>query len=220
MNTRFQLQANYTLAWANGYGSGGSSFRNYPKLATAPFASWEWGPSPNDERHHITVAGVVDLPKGFEIAPILQYGSARPFDLTNSSNTLNTGGGTAIGVVVPTNDQKNYFAFASDDTGAQNCFYGIGTAQSCTIVKYDPLRGDPFFQLDARLAKSFKFGEWGNLQIIAEAFNLTNRANYGNNFGHSIGSEVTFNHPVGFIAPSSTIIPRSTWGELGFRFTF
>jgi hypothetical protein len=220
MATRFQLQANYTLAWANGYGSGGSSFRNYPKLATAPFASWEWGPSPNDERHHITVAGVVDLPKGFEIAPILQYGSARPFDLTNSSNTLNTGGGTGVGVVVPTNDQKNYFAFAGDDTGAQNCFYGIGTAQSCTIVKYDPLRGNPFFQLDARLAKSIRFGDWGNLQIIAEAFNLTNRANYGNNFGHTIGSETTFNHPVGFIAPSSTIIPRSTWGELGFRFSF
>ena len=125
MATRFQLQANYTLGWAYGYGSGGGSFRNYPKLATAPFASWEWGPSPNDERHHITVAGVVDLPKGFEIAPILQYGSARAFDLTNASNTLNTGGGTAIGVVVPASDPTDWFAFAGDDTGAQNCFYGI-----------------------------------------------------------------------------------------------
>ena len=86
---------------------GGGSFRNYPKLSRAPFASWEWGPSPNDERHHITVAGVVDLPKGFQISPIIQYGSARPFDLTNSSNTLNTGGGTAVGVVVPTSDPKN-----------------------------------------------------------------------------------------------------------------
>jgi hypothetical protein len=72
MSKRFQMQANYTLSWAYGYGTGGGSFRNYPKLATAPFASWEWGPSPNDERHHVTVAGVVDLPKGFEIAPIMQ----------------------------------------------------------------------------------------------------------------------------------------------------
>ena len=221
MTQRFQLQANYTLAWAYGYGSGGGSFRNYPKLATAPFASWEWGPSPNDERHHITVAGVVDLPKGFEIAPILQYGSARPFDLTNSSNTLNTGGGTAIGIVVPTSDPKNYFAFAGDNAGAQNCFYGLGgSAGGCTISKYDPLRGDPFFQLDTRLAKDIKFHERADLQLIAEAFNLTNRANYGNNFGASIGSATTFNHPVGFIGPSSTIIPRATWGELGFRFTF
>ncbi len=219
--SRLQLTANYTLAWAYGYGTGGSSFRNYPRLTTAPFASWEWGPSPNDERHHITVAGVVNLPKGFEIAPILQYGSARPFGLTNSSNTLNTGGGTAVSVVVPTADPKNYFAFAGNNTGAQNCFYGVNnTSASCTIVKYDPLRGDPFFQLDTRLGKTFKFGDKANVQVIAEAFDLTNRANYGNNFGNSIGSKSTFNHPVGFISPSSVIIPRATWGELGARFTF
>lgn len=221
MSARFQLQANYTLAWAYGYGTGGGSFRNYPKLATAPFASWEWGPSPNDERHHVTLAGVVDLPKGFEIAPIMQYGSARPFDLTNASNTLNTGGGTAVGVVVPTSDPNNYFAFASSNTDAQNCFYGInGASASCTIAKYDPLRGDPFFQLDTRLAKSFKFRERASVQLIAEAFNLTNRANYGNNFGHSIASTTTFDHPVGFISPSSVIIPRAVWGEMGARFTF
>jgi hypothetical protein len=58
------------------------------------------------------------------------------------------------------------------------------------------------------------------VQLIAEAFNLTNRANYGNNFNNSIGSATKFNHPAGFIAPSSTIIPRATWGELGFRFSF
>jgi hypothetical protein len=217
---RFTLQANYTLSWAYGYGSGGSSFRNYPKLARAPFASWEWGPSPNDERHHISVAGVVDLPKGFQISPIIQYGSARPFDLTNASNTLNTGGGTAVGVVVPTSDPKNYLAFAGNDTAAQNCFYGVGgVSASCTIAKYDPLRGNPFFELDARLGKNIKFGDKANLQLIAEAFNLTNRANYGNNFENSITSP-HFDHPKGFLAPSSVIIPRATWGEMGFRFTF
>jgi len=217
---RFTLQANYTLAWAYGYGTGGGSFRNYPKLSTAPFASWEWGPSPNDERHHISVAGVVDLPKGFQISPILQYGSARPFDVTNSSNTLNTGGGTAVGVVVPSSDPKNYTAFAGDNGGAQDCFYGTNNvAASCTIAKYDPLRGDPFFELDARLGKSIKFGDRANLQLIAEAFNLTNRANYGNNYQGSIASG-SFNKPIGFLAPSSVIIPRATWGELGFRFTF
>ena len=112
------------------------------------------------------MAGVIDLPKGFEIAPILQYGSARPYDLTNSSNTLNTGGGTAIAVVVPKSDPKNYFAFAGNNTSAQNCFYGLGTTASCTIVPYDPVRGDPFFQLDTRLAKGFKFGERANVQVI------------------------------------------------------
>ena len=92
-----------------------------------------------------------------------------------------------------------------------------------TIAKYDPLRGDPFFELDMRLAKNIRFGERMNLQLIAQAFNLTNRANYGNNFGPSATANIastTFGHPVGFINPSSTIIPRALWGELGFRFTF
>jgi len=225
MSHRFQLSANYTLGWANSYDGGGSSYRNYPRLATNPFASYEWGPSVNDERHHVTVSGIVDLPKGFQLSPILQYGSARPYNVTNSSNTLNTGGGTGTAVVVPTNDPTNFLKFAGNNAGAQNCFYGInGVAQGCTIAKFDPLRGDPFFELDMRLAKNIKFGERMNLQLLAQAFNLTNRANYGNNFGPNatatIGSPATFGHPQGFIAPASTIIPHALWGELGVRFTF
>jgi hypothetical protein len=233
MSHHFSVNANYTLAWAYSYDGGGSSFRNYPRIASNPFASYEWGPSPNDERHHVTLSGIVDLFKGFQLSPIMQFGSARPYNLTNSANTLNTGGGTAIAVVVPTNDPTNYLAFSSANFGgsvsagnnaARNCFYGLnGVAQGCTIAKYDPVRGDPYFELDMRLAKNIKFGERMNLQLIAQAFNLTNRANYGNNFGRNIAStglNGTFGHPVGFINPSSTIVPRAVWGELGARFTF
>jgi hypothetical protein len=222
MTHHFTLNANYTLFWAYGYGTGTTSFRNYPALSTAPFASYEWGPSPNDERHHVTVSGLWDLPWGFPIAPILQFGSARPYQLVNSSNTLNTGGGTYIyPVVVPQNNPTDWFAFAGNNAGAQNCFYGLnGVTANCTIAKYDPLRGDPFFELDLRLAKNFKIGEHVNLQLIAQAFNLTNRANYGNDYGNSIASPSTFGHPTGFINPTSTTIPRSLWSEFGFRLTF
>jgi hypothetical protein len=221
LSNHFSINANYTLAWSYGYDSGGSSFRNYPRLATNPFASYEWGPAPNDERHHVTVSGLIELPWGFQLAPILQFGSARPYDTTNSSNTLNTGGGTNNAVVVPKNDPRNWFAFAGDNTGAQNCFYGLnGVAADCTIAQYDPLRGDPFFQLDLRLAKNIHIGERFNIQLIAQAFNLTNRANYGNDYNNNIASQDTFGHPAGFINPSSTITPRSCWGEFGFRFSF
>jgi len=221
MSRHFSLNANYTLAWAYSFDAGGTSFRDYPRLATNPFASYEWGPSTNDERHHVTLSGIWELPLGLQLSPILQFGSARPYEITNSANTLNTGGGTQNAVVVPTSDPTNYLAFSGDNTGAQNCFYGInGVAQACTIAKYDPLRGDPFFELDMRLAKNFKFRERYNLQIVAQAFNLTNRANYGNDFGLNIGDPSTFGHPVGFINPTSTVNARSVWGEFGFRFTF
>jgi hypothetical protein len=214
----FSLNTNYTLSWANSFSGGGTSFRNYPRLSIDPFASYEYGPSTNDERHHFTLSGTARLPFGIEFSPILIAGSARPYSPSNSSNTLNTGGGTSTlnAVVVPLSDPTNYFAFVGDNTGARNCFY---YTKQCTIAKFNPLRGDPFFQMDARLAKNFKFGEKYNLQLIAQAFNLTNRANYGNNF-HSDIADPLFGKPQGFINPTSTYTPRSTWGEFGFRFSF
>lgn len=224
----FSLDANYTLAGAYSYNGGGTSFRNYPRLSTNFLGYYEFGPSPNDERHHVTVSGIFYLPWGFQLSPILQFGSARPYGVTNSSNTLNTGGGTASGsgilngaVVVPVFAPKDFFAFAGDNKGAQNCLYGLnGVQQGCTIAGYDLLRGDPFLELDMRLAKNFRFGERMNLQLIAQAFNLTNRANYGNDFNNDISSPDTFGHPAGFINPASTIVPLSIWGEMGVRFTF
>jgi outer membrane receptor protein involved in Fe transport len=219
MSRHFSLNANYTLAWAYGYDGGGGPttiFRNYARDGYQPFASYEWGPMTNDERHHITVSGLVELPKGFRFAPILQYGSARPYNLTNSSNTLNTGGGTAAAVVVPVSDPTAWLTYAGNNTLAQNCFY---LTTDCTIAKYDPLRGLAFFELDAKLAKNFKLGERVTLQLVAQAFNLTNKANYGNNFGGNIASG-TFGHPIGFIAPTATFIPRSIWGEFGVHLTF
>jgi len=59
-----------------------------------------------------------------------------------------------------------------------------------------------------------------NIELIGQAFNLTNRANYGNDYNNNIAAPDTFGHPAGFINPSSTIIPRSLWGEFGGRFTF
>ena len=220
MTNRFTLDANYTVAWAYSYGAGSTSFRNYPRLSTDPFASYEWGPNPNDERSHVTIAGVGYLPWGMQVAPILQFGSARPYPLTNSGNTLNTGGGTALAVVVPKSNIHDYLAYSGDNTDAQNCFYGLGEPVTCTISKYDPLRGDPFFELDLRLSKNIRIGEHMNVELFGQAFNLTNRANYGNNYNNNIAAPDTFGHPAGFINPSSTIIPRSLWGEFGGRFTF
>ncbi len=217
MTHHFSVNANYTLSWAYSFDGGGGSFRNYPRLSTAPFASYEWGPTPNDERHHITFSGIFDLTHGFEFAPIVQFGTARPYNVTNSDNTLNTGGGTAIAVVVPNSDITNYLAFSGNDAGAQYCFY---VTHQCTIAKYDPLRGNSFFQLDARLAKNLKLGEKVNLQLVAQAFDLTNRANYGNNFGGDISNTNGFGKPANFINPTATNTPRSLTGEFGFHLSF
>ena len=94
--------------------------------------------------------------------------------------------------------------------------------------------------MDARLAKNIKLGESRNLQLIFQAFNLFNHANYGNNFGFTTNEfsiikdptvpvsgkrqistpDSTFNNPVGFINPSSSLLPRAFTAEFGARFSF
>jgi hypothetical protein len=234
MSHHISMNANYTLAWARGYGAGGTSFRNYPRDSYKPFASTEFGPSPNDERNHLTISGTVDLGKGFQFSPILQFGTARPYNVTASTNTLDSGGGNLNAPIVLISNPTNWFAFTGNDiavgqtiggvagTGpgpnaARFCYY---VSKQCAVAQFDPLRGDPYFQLDTRLSKNFKLGEKFNIQLLAQAFNLTNRANYGSNFNGNIGSAATFGKPSGFINPTSTNTPRSLTGEFGFRVSF
>ncbi len=218
---RMDITANYTLAKAQGYNQDGGSFRYYPRDPQNAFAGNEYGPSFNDERHHITFAGTAHLPYGIEISPILQAGSARPYNAIASTNLLNLGGGSSAGaLIVPKSDPTNLTAFDDLTTGAHKlaasqCYY----SGNCVVAPYNSLRGDPFFNVDARVAKSFKLGESRKLQLIFQAFNLTNHANYGNNFGTTV-DDSTFKQPVGFINPTSSLAPRAFTGEFGARFTF
>jgi hypothetical protein len=160
----------------------------------------------------VTISGVASLPWGIAFAPILQFGSARPYNAAASSDTLGFGSGEDNrAVVVPNGSSTTYMT----GSAGQTCYF----AGQCHLVPFNALRGDPFFQLDTRLSKNFKFGEKANLQIIAQAFNLTNRANYGNDFTGVVTS-ADFQKPAGFINPTSTNIPRSLTGEFGFRFSF
>ncbi|WP_109486845.1 TonB-dependent receptor [Occallatibacter savannae] len=217
LSHRFSLNASYTLAWAYGYDE--NPYHSYAKDPLKQLNPRDWGPNPNDERHHISVSGIIKLPAGFDFAPILQYGSARPYDITSPKDYTGYGNRSALyGVLVPVNDQTNYtYALTSGLSAAQlRAGYFGGTL---TTAKWDPLRGDPTFNLDARLAKNIKFRERLNLQLIAQAFDLTNRANYGSNFGTNIGSS-NYRKPVGWLNPNSSITPRSLIGEFGFRFSF
>jgi len=51
-----------------------------------------------------------------------------------------------------------------------------------------------------------------------QAFNLTNHANFGNNFNGTTSSS-GFMTPNGFINPSSSNVPHAFVSEFGFRST-
>ena len=217
---RVDLVANYTLARAVGYDQDGGSFRYYPRDPLKPLSPFEFGPSFNDERHHVTMAATVNLPWGMEFSPILQAGSARPYLVTSSFNELNLRGGSSTGaLIVPNSDPANLTAMAGTSSAAKlaavQCYY----SGNCHLVPYNSMRGDPYYDMDVRLAKNIKVGEGRNLQLAWQAFNLFNHANYGNNFD-GIVQDSTFGKAIGFINPTSSLLPRAFTAEFAARFTF
>jgi hypothetical protein len=196
------LTLNYTLARAMGYDSDGGSFRYYPRDPARPFAPEDFGPAFNDERHHLTFAATTHLPWGIDFSPILQAGSARPYNAISQGNDIGLGGGSAAGALLaPGCTEQGYYN------------------RSCGLNPIFNLRGAPYFDMDARVAKNIKLGEHRNLQLMFQAFNLTNHANYGNNFDGTVGL-ASFGHPLGFINPTSSTLPRAFTGEFGARFSF
>ena len=218
MSRHLTLNASYVLSRAVGWDGSAASFGNRP---VNPFSPWDpkldFGPVPNDERHHIALTSVVQLPWGFDISPIMQFGSARPYTALAGHDVLGVGSrnGSAH-AVVPASNPGDYTTYAQATASAQQACMAAG---SCIMVPFDNLRGQDFFQLDSRVTKSFQFGDHGTLNLIFQGFDITNRANFGNRFGSNVRSS-TFGTPTEFLSASGTVIPKSFRGEFGVQYKF
>jgi hypothetical protein len=96
---RFNLIANYQLSKAQTWGCLlGELFDyvdgvcpNQPNQLNAgrlnAFGPGDYGPSGEDVRHRLVLAGIVHIPGGFELSTINQVESARPITITNANNT-------------------------------------------------------------------------------------------------------------------------------------
>ena len=229
MSNHFTVNAAYTLSEGRAYDGNAASYSNTVTDPRFPLNPADFGPVPNDERHHGSVSGVVDLPWGFEVAPIMQVASARPYDATTGfTNVLGFGSGPlAAHALVPANDHNNLLFGTTQTSSALKTCYLNG---SCVETHFDRLRGSPFFNLDTRLTKNIKIKEKSNLKLIFQAFDLTNRANYGNNYDGNVRhfntdpTKSSFATPLGYIGCNANgcnrAIPISFRAEFGAQFTF
>ena len=90
VSNRFNLVANYTLAHAQTWGCILGEIFDYVNGVCDPnnaFAPGDYGPSGEDVRHRFVIAGTVHVPGGFEVTMFTQGESARPFTITNSTNS-------------------------------------------------------------------------------------------------------------------------------------
>ena len=218
LSNRYSLNASYVLSRAVAYNGAAAAFRNRATDVNNIFAKFDFGPTPNDERHRLVVSGLVDLPLGLQVAPIMQIASARPYTaLMGRGDVFNLGGGTgAVHVLVNTSAPGDLLANKGKSVAELRACLAAGT---CVQAPFDNLRGQAFFQLDARLSKDVKFSERAKMKLIFQAFDLTNRANFGNNFDGNIRS-TTFGKSIDVITPSGVIVPRSFSAEFGAQFIF
>jgi hypothetical protein len=76
---KFQLNAHYTLAKSQAWFGSTADFSTTPQNSFDKWDPINFGPTAEDERHRFVLSGIFDLPWGFQIAPIFQMASARPY---------------------------------------------------------------------------------------------------------------------------------------------
>jgi carboxypeptidase family protein len=217
MSNRFSVNTNYVLSRGIAYNGNAAAFRNRPTNLDNIFAKHDFGFVPNDERHRWVFSGVVDLPWSFQLAPIVQLSSARPYNATQGIDVFGFGSGAgAAHVILRIDDPSNLLATKGMSAADLRACIASG---NCFQARFDNLRGDPFFQVDLRVSKEIKFGDKSSMKLIFQTFDLTNRANFGNQFIGNVQS-ANFRKPSGFITPAGVIVPRSFSAEIGARFTF
>jgi hypothetical protein len=96
---RFSLVANYNFSKAQTWGCLLGELFDYvdgvcPNQPGSPnagflnaFGQGDYGPSGEDVRHRVVLAGTLHLPGGFDLTTINQFESARPITITNADNT-------------------------------------------------------------------------------------------------------------------------------------
>jgi hypothetical protein len=195
---KFQLNAHYTLSKSVAWFGQSSDFGNVPQNQFFKFDPLaDFGPTDADERHRFVLSGVFDLPWGFQVAPVFQLGSARPWSVfPDCVCDINRDG-----VTLENRESRD------------------GNDQHS--LPPNTMRGDNFSQLNVRVSKFFTFGERAKLGLFFEAFNVFNTANFGREFQNVTG-EPDFGKPLNFFGATGFSEPLGIpfQAQLGARFSF
>jgi hypothetical protein len=207
-----QFGATYTLAMAEntgGAGDGGGSASEGPFGGpTVPDQfniAKNRAPAPTDQRHRFNLFGFWQLPfgrnagnplspvvRGWLVSTIFTAETGRPFS-------------ESIGV--------NSVQFLNTDGALYNGFGGLrgqGSAGSfLPTIGRNSIYGDNNYRLDLRVARQFSVTERLRMEILAEAFNIMNHANY-NGYNSTAFNTVATTATTPLSAPIA-LIPNSNF---------
>jgi TonB-dependent receptor-like protein len=208
------FSASYILSSSRGWGGQPTASYGGNGIAIAPelqFSPGEFGPTRIDERHRIVASGLFDLPYGFQISPIIQFATARPYSL-NAGKDLDGDGRSTVDRVCSGFDARTLLegivagtvpagatAFGCTQTSVNSQRTGF-VVSGGTIQE----RSGRFFNVDTRVTKTFPIGEKVKVKGYINFFNIFNRENlsFGDRLGLSnLSSAGTFVQPSSLYGP-------------------
>ena len=159
----------------------------------------EKGLASNDRRHQLVTHLTWRLPGGVQVAGLFSVRSGTPWNVTTGrDNNLDTEQNDRPDLAVPDGDPRDRATYFADFTGrVGNLGRNVNT-------------GTSFYTLDTRVSKFFVIDRI-RIEGFIEAFNLTNRINYGGPTGNLRSS--TFGRPTGIQGSMRQV-------ELGMRVDF
>jgi hypothetical protein len=198
---RLYFLASYTLSHAVDM-----SDDSIGSTAALPFnPDNERGDSNRDQRHRFVLSGSVVLPKGFELASITSFSSARPFDIVT---------GASLDGSAPTRPTGIARNEGARDTAA--VLAAVNTARAAVglpaITTSSP-RSFFFYSTDLRLTKVFHHRDRVKISTIVEAFNVFNHVNFLSNGGAFLSGVSSAQNDV--FAPDFGSPRRTAGGVLG-----
>jgi hypothetical protein len=235
---RMQFNASYVLSSSRAWGGQPVASYSGNGIAITPeqqFRPEEFGSTRIDERHRVVISGVFEAPWGIQLAPILQYASARPYSL-NAGLDIDGDG-------LATNDR---ICAGIDPRVAFDNRGGVipGLTPGCTQVRINSVRDgfitDPtvttgrppvidtangrYFNVDLRAQKTIRLGEKVRLKGYVEFYNLFNADNLSlaTRLGISSAASIAnFRQPVSLFGPGfGPPVGRPFTASFGFRLDF
>lgn len=211
MSHNYQFRISYTLGKTE---DNAGDFTSDPQNYFHP--EREMALSLEDQRHRLVVSGGVRLPWDFQLSGIVTYGSGRPFNIRMGTDWNGSGNTeqdrpdsipTRDNIDQGTIDARPYYPQGPRLRGADG------------RLQRNSGKGPDYFTIDARFSKVFRLGARRSIELIAEAFNLTNRVNEDAYDGNVRSTQYYLRRQVkGEIGGTETFDPFQA--QVGFRLNF
>ena len=183
------VSLSYVLANSRAWGGQPTASYSGNGIAISPddqFRPEEWGPTRLDERHRIVASGVIEVPFGFQLSPIVQFASARPYTPTVGFDINGDGQTNIVDRLCAGVSAESVFAVRGDVSAIRalnpnGCaLQRVNSQRTGLVVNADGTveeRAGNFFNTDLRISKGFNLRGRSTVKVFADLFNLFNTEN-------------------------------------------